>query len=1132
MVAFSSTPDASENISQLPKTPKSILKDQLDMSMDESMLLSPGTTSHLPFHSHPSTSASISIRIEEDDELLFASPPATEKAPVSRFFKDTIQEEVEPAIVPTRSVEDNKPATAEKKRSLTVDNRLNESIFSGNKQSSKRSMQQQQSIKQAAATPNASTAVDNRLKGSIFSGSKRSSKRSMHQQQSIKQTAATPNAITVSGSVPEKKTEKAIQPCETPQIQNTNQIIAQQEAVPEATPFNQCGNGVCMDLTSIFVNEPKTVRRANKSEKISKDNSKVLKESSTKNAERSVAADEAWAEKQCDTFSKWLNFTLQPNEDIHRQDEAMFTCDSNGKVADETASPNSSSALRTLILYQRMAKARGAGSGLFESADMKKVQATIKSEVAKGKLSLRADRNLHLDLTQRKKVISLLLSYSTPWLRLGLETLFSENILPEVPSQFSPMKRGNGQQPRNTPAHQLRLALRDFIVTKVLSDASVLAKYTKGKCKVPSGNFEKRYHAEIGALVLRRLLTLIFFLDRAKAANVLEQSPRLFTNSAPVKSSREVLISFCRDFLAAEGDITKHLGRVGLKVTYKQDPIDEIDVSVSNFAVDLRDGIRLAKLSEILTSAPPKSLLRACRIPAMSRLQKIHNVGTALAALRKSGVGLSEDIAPHQIVDGNRSMVLKLMWTIIAHYCFPAVLDFDKVEEEIIRLRRQLFAKQIMTTGVPSAEVSATMESSQIDDRGKDVLLRWCQSVCVLFDIKISDFSLSFADGRALATIVHYYHPSMLPLNEIRPTTRDITNKQPRKRLTLDQARYNETLNSKLAHTRLAELGGIPNMMPTTNTTMVPDEKSMMVYLCYACSRLMDSTREVQACLLIQKRYRTHYQRKLLLRQKAAASVILREWKMRKATYYQNQRDKYACPVAIIVEFVRSRQAALKAMKILRLETEQRYSASVLIQVQIRRLLAKRQVSVQRSQNMIALNMQCFFRGMKARQRVEVLFQKTSAVIQLQSLWRGYTTRENLFVTMSSIILVQAMARKIIAQRRFRASRKASICIQKVWRAFWGQLQYQMDLMDIIVIQSIARRKKAIQLRCARVQAGETMQRAVRCFLARGKLLLRRQATEARLRDHNSAIFCQVRKLFYRLPMLLFKHATNCFAWA
>ena len=1102
LVAFSTTPGVSENIPQLPKTPKSILKDQLDMSMDESMLLSPGTTSLLPFHSHPSTSAFTSMRIDEDDELLFASPPAKEKAPASRFFKDTDQEEVESSIVlMKRSVEDNKPAKEGKQKSLTVDNRLKGSIFSGSRRSSQRNIQQQQSIKQPAvvvATPSARTvSVEN-------------------------------DVASKTESLPELKTEKKVQPCETPQIQNTNQIIAQQEAVPEATPFNQRGNGVCMDLTSIFFNEPKTVRRTNKSEKLLKEKNYLPKESSTKIAERSVSADEAWAEKQCDTFSKWLNFTLQPNEDIHRQEEAMFMGDADSKIADEIVSPNSSAALRTLILHQRMAKARGAGSALFESADLKKVQATIQSEVAKGKLSLRADRNLHLDLTQRKKVISLLLSYSTPWLRLGLETMFSENILPEVPSQFSPMKRGNGQQSRNTPTHRLRLALRDFIITKVLSDASVLAKYTKGKCKVPSGNFEKRYHAEIGALVLRRLLTLIFFLDRAKAANILEQSPRLFTNAAPVKSSREVLISFCRDFLAAEGDITKHLGRVGLKVTYKQDPIDEIDVSVSNFAVDLRDGIRLAKLSEILTTAPPKSLLRACRIPAMSRLQKIHNVGTALEALRKSGVGLSEDIAPHQIVDGNRSMVLKLMWTIIAHYCFPAVLDFDKVEEEIIGLRRQLFAKQIMTTRVPTAEFSAATKSPQIDDRGKDVLLRWCQSVCALFGIKIADFSVSFADGRALATIVHYYHPKMLPLNEIRATTNDIANKQSRKRLSLDQARYNETLNSKLAHTRLAELGGIPNMMPTTNTTMVPDEKSMMVYLCYACSRLLDSRREVNACLLIQKRYRTHYQRKLLLRQRAAASVILREWKMRKATYYQNQRDKYARPVAIIIKFVRSRRAALKAMKILRLETEQRYTASVLIQVQIRGLLAKRQVSVLRSQYMIALNIQCFFRGLKARQRVEVFFQKTTAAIQLQSLWRGYASRKNVFFTMRSIILVQAMARKNIAQRRFRASQKASFCIQKVWRAFWGQLQYQMDLMDIIAVQSIARRKNAIRLRCARGEAAEKIQLAARCFLARGKLLLRRQAAQARRRDHSSAIICQVRLFCSVLLLFCLSFLSTC----
>ena len=291
----------------------------------------------------------------------------------------------------------------------------------------------------------------------------------------------------------------------------------------------------------------------------------------------------------------------------------------------------------------------------------------------------------------------------------------------------------------------------------------------------------------------------------------------------------------------------------------------------------------------------------------------------------------------------------------------------------------------------------------------------------------------------------------------------------------------------------------------------MPDEKSMMVYLCYASARLLDSRREVKACLLIQNRYRKHYQRKMLLRQRSAASVILREWRLRRATYYHNQRVKYAGPVATIIEFVLSRRAALKAMKILRLETERQQKAAVLIQGQIRKHLAMQHVSVIRCQHVVALNMQCMFRGMKARQRFEVLFRQISASVQIQSLWRGYSSRNSLLVTLSSIIDVQARVRKNIARKRYIVAREASIYIQKVWRAFSGQLKYQIDLMDIIAIQSMARRRNAIRDRHARSKAVVKVQLAARFFLARCKLLRRRQAVQAQTRNHTSAVICQVR---------------------
>ena len=108
----------------------------------------------------------------------------------------------------------------------------------------------------------------------------------------------------------------------------------------------------------------------------------------------------------------------------------------------------------------------------------------------------------------------------------------------------------------------MKLALENFIKRRFLSDDYTLDKFTKGRCNVPSGNFGRRYRAEMRNLVLSRIMTLVFFLDRAKtcqsvAETVSQSCPRLFTVSSEVKSSRDVLVTICRECLSSEGDIVR-----------------------------------------------------------------------------------------------------------------------------------------------------------------------------------------------------------------------------------------------------------------------------------------------------------------------------------------------------------------------------------------------------------------------------------------------------------------------------------------------------------------------------------------------------------------------------------------------
>jgi abnormal spindle-like microcephaly-associated protein len=54
-----------------------------------------------------------------------------------------------------------------------------------------------------------------------------------------------------------------------------------------------------------------------------------------------------------------------------------------------------------------------------------------------------------------------------------------------------------------------------------------------------------------------------------------------------------MLLSYSRLLLAGEGDITRHLGYMGYKVSHEQGYLHEFNYSVEHLGVDLRDGVRL-----------------------------------------------------------------------------------------------------------------------------------------------------------------------------------------------------------------------------------------------------------------------------------------------------------------------------------------------------------------------------------------------------------------------------------------------------------------------------------------------------------------------------------------------------------
>lgn len=478
----------------------------------------------------------------------------------------------------------------------------------------------------------------------------------------------------------------------------------------------------------------------------------------------------------------------------------------------------------------------------------------------------------------------------------------------------------------------MRSALKTFIIDRVLSDETVLLKYTKGRCKVPSGKFEKQYRDEMRTLVLYRIVVLVIFLDRMKLENILDKVPRLFMKGAFVKSSQAVLLAVCRDFLSSEGNFMKHLSRIGLTVSYKQDPIDELDFNIKNLATDLRDGVCLTRMSEIITETPVKSLMTKLRLPAVSRLQKLHNVNVTLEALKRYSIDIPGDLNAYHIVDGHREMVVKLMWSVIGHCCLTKLLDANQVEGEIEKVVRSNQARQKMRGILVKNHDNnfKTTPASNVSPENtlKSLLFRWCRAVCSSFGMELFDLSESFADGKALCLLIHYYHPSVIRADEILPTSSDDA-----EGISFEEAIENERANSILACRRASELGGIPHMLPVSDTSNPPNEKSILVCLSYLCSRLMESSREIFATILIQACYRKYRDKILLEKKRKAASKIFKVWKANKDNYYVSQRSTYLAAVRVLEDFFFSHRHGLRRLKQDRMRREVQQCAATEIQV-------------------------------------------------------------------------------------------------------------------------------------------------------------------------------------------------------
>lgn len=181
-------------------------------------------------------------------------------------------------------------------------------------------------------------------------------------------------------------------------------------------------------------------------------------------------------------------------------------------------------------------------------------------------------------------------------------------------------------------------------------------------------------------------------------------------------------------------------------------------------------------LIHLLEGLSGESLGRYASKPKL-RVQKFENANLALDFIKYRGIQMT-NIGAEDIVDGNRKIVLGLIWTLILRFTISDI--------------------------------------NQEGMSAKEGLLLWCQRKTACYDeVEVRDFSASWNDGLAFCALLDIHRPDLIDFDS------------------LDKSDHKG--NMQLAFDIASEEIGIPRLLDVEDVADVdkPDERSLMTYIAY-----------------------------------------------------------------------------------------------------------------------------------------------------------------------------------------------------------------------------------------------------------------------------------------------------------
>lgn len=534
---------------------------------------------------------------------------------------------------------------------------------------------------------------------------------------------------------------------------------------------------------------------------------------------------------------------------------------------------------------------------IYGSTDHAMLHKRLQGALLYGALSIPQDvlkgaKQLSNDLGKRKAFTDLWLeTYDLRSLRAAVEVVFARQC--SIPTRVSsPTRRSLDKEDA-----AIRRALQRFI-------EALLIRNEDGR---PDNASMDRDSWSYQRTVLRSLM-VISLLDATKISSPQVVSSCLFQASSPYKSSVDVVKALFQLLNPSAGDPVRALSHVGYNVSHAQYPLEEYAYNINNLAVDLRDGVRLTRLVELLLYPSASQLLdhandpdstttvllptgellsltegqnnwplsQHLKFPCLGRATKLYNVQIALTALQgvKGMGGLVHDVRPEDIVDGFREKTVKLLWGLTSKWGLSGLLEWADVEREIKRLCR-LSANH-------DNDFFDILEDGDEDDpaRYKLMLKSWAQAVASRKGLVVNNLTTSFADGKVFEAIVDEYEGYISSRGQVEKA---------------------QSLCDRLRGLGCSEqFSTLFSASQTDSNHMhIFDRDFVLAALAFLCSRLLAPSKAVRAAVTIQKAWRAHWARMIDLRKRRlkivaedCAEAVLRRSEAGEASLKRDEESK------------------------------------------------------------------------------------------------------------------------------------------------------------------------------------------------------------------------------------------------